>query len=138
VALTPTQIQAGINSSRGDDTKDLKPVILDLIPQRYLSEPTNEHGEKSVWNSVSTSARTEKWPRGFANKITARLLCPIDYLHAFDANPAEFVLSLISKIGCTLIFSQKPERLKNSGTACFPASTGTEFPNSHYSCMMKT
>ena len=104
-----------------------------MIPQRYLSEPTNEYGEKSIWNSVSTSARTEKWPRGFANKITARLLCPIDYLHAFDANPAESVLSLIPKpkIGCLLILSPKPrtiEKLKNGSFSRLDREGVPKFP----------
>ncbi|KAF9778158.1 hypothetical protein BJ322DRAFT_1025249 [Thelephora terrestris] len=107
-------LQAGINSSRGDDTKDLKPVILDLIPQRYLSGPTNEHGEKCIWNSVSTSAKNEKGARGFTNKVTACLLCPIDYLQAFDANPTEFVFSLVAQNGS---FS----RLDREGVPKFPS-----------------
>lgn len=73
--------------------KDLKPVILKLIPQKYLSGPVNDVGEKSIWSSIWAGAKHSKTTRGFTNNITARLLCPIDHLQAFDANPLAFVFS---------------------------------------------
>lgn len=132
------QIQAGINSARGDDTKDLKPAILDLIPQKYLSGPANEDGEKSIWSLVPTNARTEKGLRGFANRITGRLLCPIDYVRDFDADPNEFVFSLPASVAEAYPSPQKSERSKNSKTAHSPAWTGKGSPSSRRSCMMRT
>ena len=82
-----------INAARGDDTKDLKPAILELIPQRYLSGPTNELGEKNISNSIRPDAKLRKAARGFTNKVTARPPRPIDQIQAFDANPVESVLS---------------------------------------------
>ena len=82
-----------MNAAQGDDTKDLKPVILELIPQKYLLGPVNEVGEKSIWNSIRANTKHLKLTRGFTNNITARLLCPIDHLQAFDADLSEFVLS---------------------------------------------
>lgn len=106
-----------------------------MIPQKYLSGPMNEHGEKCIWNSVGTSAKTEKWARGFANKITARLLCPIDYLQAFDTNPAEFVLLLTSENGCMLILSPKIrtiEKLKNGSFSRLDREGVPKFPSFLY------
>lgn len=83
-----------MSSARGDDTKDLKPDILRLIPQKYLLGPANESGEKSIWSTIGSGAEHSKDTRGFTNNITARLLCPVSHLQAFDANPAEFVLAI--------------------------------------------
>ena len=82
-----------MNAAQGDDTKDLKPVILELISQKYLLGLVNEVGEKSIWNSTRANTKHLKLTHGFTNNITARLLCPIDHLQAFDADPSEFVLS---------------------------------------------
>lgn len=82
-----------MNAAQGDDTKDLKLVILKLIPQKYLLGPVNKFGEKSIWNSIRANTKHLKLTHGFTNNITTRLLCPIDHLRAFDADPSEFVLS---------------------------------------------
>ncbi|KAF9647353.1 hypothetical protein BDM02DRAFT_3261766 [Thelephora ganbajun] len=108
-------LQASINAARGDDTKDLKPVILELIPQKYLSGPVNEHGEKSIWNSIRASTKHSKVTRGFTNNITARLLCPADHLRAFDANPSETI-----------------EKLKNGSLARLDREGVPKFPSFMY------
>lgn len=64
----------------------------------------NELGQKSIRSSINIVS--EKGGRGFANKITARLLCLIGHLEAFDANPTEFA----------------PPRLDRDGVPKFPSS----------------
>jgi hypothetical protein len=71
----------------------LKPAILDLIPKECLPGRAGERRQGTIWDSISPSAKHKKATRGFANNITARLLCPTDHLRAFDANPLEYVLS---------------------------------------------
>lgn len=119
-----------MNSARGDDTKDLKPAILELIPQKYLLGPANESGEKSIWGTISSSAGHSKNTRGFTNNITARLLCPVDHLRAFDTNPAEFVFTI--GVG-QMLMTQHPktrtiEKLKNGTLSRVDRDKVPKFP----------
>ncbi|KAH6867233.1 hypothetical protein BKA70DRAFT_1497334 [Coprinopsis sp. MPI-PUGE-AT-0042] len=58
-----TEIQAGVNSARSDDTKGLKPVIIDWITEGKSVNPPLR--------------RNAKAGRGFEHDITGRLLCPV-------------------------------------------------------------
>ncbi|KAH6913749.1 hypothetical protein BKA70DRAFT_1095841 [Coprinopsis sp. MPI-PUGE-AT-0042] len=63
IELICTEIQAGVNSARSDDTKGLKPVIIDWITEGKLVNPPLR--------------RNAKAGRGFEHDITGRLLCPV-------------------------------------------------------------
>ncbi|KAH6870863.1 hypothetical protein BKA70DRAFT_1451663 [Coprinopsis sp. MPI-PUGE-AT-0042] len=60
-----TEIQIGTNASRADDTKGLKPAVIDWITQNGVPEQT------------PPLRRTAKRGRGFEGDTTGRLLCPI-------------------------------------------------------------
>ena len=71
--------------------KNIKHKILDLIPQKYL--PPIEDGSSAV-NAhqcvrIHTPDSTKSW-RGWGNPITARLLCPIDYIDHFNESQDEY------------------------------------------------
>ncbi|KAH6893813.1 hypothetical protein BKA70DRAFT_1118743, partial [Coprinopsis sp. MPI-PUGE-AT-0042] len=57
------EIQEGMNNSRSDDTKGLKPAVIDWITEGKQHE--------------SMLRRNAKAGRGYQNDITGRLLCPV-------------------------------------------------------------
>jgi hypothetical protein len=72
------------NSAKDTDTKDMKRLVLTLIPSEYLPE-----GGISVLYALSPDPETNKAWRGFKNCTTGRLLCPVKYLQRFKDNPEE-------------------------------------------------
>ena len=72
--------------------KSVKRGILTLIPRKYL--PSGKGGN-TVTNTfqcvqVMDPAAVKSW-RGWESPVTARLLCPIDYVAQFEADPDECV-----------------------------------------------
>ncbi|KAF7359834.1 hypothetical protein MVEN_00708800 [Mycena venus] len=74
-----TEIQAGLNGARGDDTRSLKADILNYLePPPALPVP-NAEGDDQPPKVPKMAAKGTKADRGFFNPLTTRLLMPVKY-----------------------------------------------------------
>ena len=89
--LTKLQAQSAANKAKQSDTKNIKHNIALLIPPEYL--PLDNDGKAAVnayqHIDVQSPGATKTW-RGWNNPITSRLLCPVEYIVQFKANPDEY------------------------------------------------
>ena len=74
----------GCTQARSDDSGALKPIILSFIPRNDMND--NETIERLL--SQSSGKGKGKVLRGYNNRVTARLLCPLDLVAQFDEDPA--------------------------------------------------
>jgi hypothetical protein len=85
---TDFQAQSVADQAKQSDTKGIKHHVLELIPQKYL--PFSSDGTTSLnahqCVKVKNPGATKAW-RGWCNPITARLLCPVDYIAQFKVDP---------------------------------------------------
>ena len=65
-----------------------------LILLRYLPQDRNGNMAANThqYINVKVLEKMKTW-HGWNNPITARLLCPVDYIDQFDANPDEYVIA---------------------------------------------
>ena len=93
--LSEFQVQSVADQVKQSDTKNIKHGIITLIPQNYF--PLDENGNPTVnahhHISIKDPAISKSW-RGWGNPITSRLLCPVDYIAQFKANPDEYAAHL--------------------------------------------
>ena len=74
------------------DTKGIKCKIAMILSQKYFppirgnTMAVNTH----LYIAVQNPGTTKSW-HGWGNPITARLLCPINHVAEFKANPEEYV-----------------------------------------------
>jgi len=80
------------DQAKQSDTKNTKSGIVTLIPSRYF--PQDRDGNMAAnahqYVNIKDPGKMKSW-RGWNNSITARLLCPIDYIDQFNENPDEYV-----------------------------------------------
>ena len=77
-----------MSQARQSDTKAIKPAILKFIPQDYLPLDENSNTPANAYQFVMVqNPDTSKTWRGWGNCITAQLLCPVDHVPEFEANP---------------------------------------------------
>lgn len=125
-----SQVQSIADQAKQSDTKGIKNDIILFIPKKYL--PPNEDGSAAVSVhqavGVTNPSASKSW-RGWANVVTARLLCPVDCITKFKADPHEYVNSIFSSLAdnspppSTVMKLRQGELLliDNAGDPKFPA-----------------
>ena len=91
-SLTKLQVQSTADQAKQSDTKNIKHNIALLVPLEYL--PLSNDGKAAVnmyqHVDVQSPGSTKSW-RGWGNPITSRLLCPVEYIAQFKADPDGYV-----------------------------------------------
>lgn len=64
----------------------MKRDIFDLIPQEYLPDSGGDGSFPTCTHAYKNPEMHKAW-RGFESPITARLLCPVNYLQRTKEDP---------------------------------------------------
>jgi hypothetical protein len=89
MALKRTQVQSRADEGKHSDTRDMKKYIIGFIPRKLFPDADGcTAGYIRSYTSCLSPNTIKSW-RGFENILTARLLCPVDYLEAMKADPEQ-------------------------------------------------
>ncbi|KAF9791087.1 hypothetical protein BJ322DRAFT_1208320 [Thelephora terrestris] len=88
IRKTLNYVQSLASQARQTDTKTIKQSTVSLIPQKYFPHGADSNAAVNPHEfiKVLNPGATKSW-RGWGNIVTARLLCPIDNLSEFIADP---------------------------------------------------